>query len=411
MYRILIFFVVLVLLLDSCSEKQESTQNVESISSQTEVQSNEILEAPTLEDSIAQIREWFKTINNNSNVGNYIKKSYSIQSDSQQVSITAFYNKLNEQRQKVIFKSSKVNYDLPIEIPSNQISSITREYYYWNDHKFFIYEIVDFQTDSTQARIENRFYLSNQSLLRWIHQKTNVDRTSSEFKNVQNALFSSPDKLIQSFNYSTHYDKVNQIISNTKEQVFQKLRESLLLRHTDIDSLNIIFKDFNESKVLAELFQKQKSYLYLLESSRRGDKWAGTIKLIGNISTGNEILETPGDLYYYIMTLYRKNDTIRLREMIPEKGYKTNAVVAIGDVSEPQYEHDYLIGKDSATFSNLGFNFSPEIFNYHVNIDSIFNNEGTATINFWGGGFSESLRIKSTKNKGYSLISHNSQAH
>jgi len=138
------------------------------------------------EEIIKQIRQQFKTINDEI-------KTYAIKSDmlhikesATDVDITAYYK--GDQLMKVE------------EIFLGDMSETSNHYYFWNKQLFFIfstntyYKSNDGYTESIVA--ENRYYFSNNKQIRWLFGNSKKDKNSNDFKNREKAWLKEAAKFL-----------------------------------------------------------------------------------------------------------------------------------------------------------------------------------------------------------------------
>lgn len=395
-----------------CSAKKEerqSSNNLDTLSLENILP----IEQATLEDSIKQIREWFGTINRNAEAGNYERNDHQINTDSFSIHIIEYSERSTSARKKVVYKSNANEYDLPLRNDASEVLTINREYYYWDDKLFFIYEILEIREDSLIHKFENRFYLSKDRMIRWIEGKTLVESHDTLYQAIESDIFEQNAHLLQPYNYYKEYQRTDKLLAESNEQLWGSIYKYIDLKHPDKESLKTIYVNNFKNKYWLEVSSINKeikeSYLYVFETVGQKSTLEAHGKLFAKLPERNDLIKNPSEFLYYMMKLVEKKDTLRLRELIPKEGYETNVTVAIGD-NAPQYEQHSTISRDTINFSHIGFFLGYSAFEHHLTIDDSFDQNGEASISYWGGGFQETVNIKKIKNKVY-LISHRSLDH
>ncbi|MDN4165742.1 hypothetical protein QWY31_09525 [Cytophagales bacterium LB-30] len=373
-----------------------------------------VIAEPTLKDSIQQIRDWFGTINRNAEAGNYERLHHEIKTDSLNLIITEFRDKGTKSRKKIVYKSDEPGYDLPLRNPSVRVNGINREYYYWDDRLFFIYEIVETKRDSINETLENRFYFASNRMIRWIEGKATIERTDTLFKKLDDAFASQKVHLLQPYDYFMVYNGTKTLFSDSKRELMGAIYKHLHFTFPKAESIQTVFINLFKNTYVLEVITEQKSVketsLFVFETSLSGQAWEAKGELFARLPKSEAEIQTPAEFIYYMIQLAEKNDTLKLRELIPKQGYETHVTVSIGDVDTPQYDKLTTVSKDTLRFEHLGFPFGLSIFEYNPRVNKFFHEDGKASITISGGGFSESVYIRKIKNKVY-LQRHTSLDH
>jgi hypothetical protein len=149
---------------------------------------------------------------------------------------------------------------------------------------------------------------------------------------------------------------------------------------------------------------------YLLELPGGSNKpTEGTVRYIGKHDWSVRSVQTPGDFYYFMMTMQREGNILALLSCIRDDGYPTS--ISDGTEESP-YSASKIIKKDSIIFGNLGIEFDLYNVNFHFNleIDEAFSEDGNARLGYSGGGFYNAISISKKGNnvflEGYSFSGH-----
>jgi hypothetical protein len=377
----------------------------------------ELTEPKSLEDSIMEIRKWFKSIN--SNVDNYHSKKSVLVDSLSQTTVIEYFNGYEKNRMKLIYKSDTLRIPHFLLSDSDSLINITREYYYWDNNLFFVFEILNLlENNSSLEKMENRYYFDQNKMIRWLNDKNDMSKSNVLYQKAEETIKEKPSKdILYPYNYAKKYISNDRLIEgDSVSGIVEKYSEILKWRAGNNASVELKFvnrqKDRHVFEVMYPLDAKIKSTLYVLETNGEPNtiNWSIKDKLIGHLYRDPNKMKTPGDFFYSMVSVVDQKDLEKLKKSISKDGYRQDITVMIGDVSEAQYDTTIVVSRQNMTFHDLKFNFSLDAFNYHLSIAEAYNSENESSFQYWGGGFSEKVMIKKDR-KGIYLVSFSSNDH
>lgn len=202
------------------------------------------------------------------------------------------------------------------------------------------------------------------------------------------------------------------ITGNNENELIKNFIGVLKQKHFGNDSVKLIFSYSRDKWFLFEVYMPKDSLnkLYFLDDYNYDENFNGHWYKIADLKKSNKEINTPGEFLFFMMKIREENDIDALKTVIPDSGFHTNKTIHIGNVYDPQYEHNKAILRDSINFKNIYFNFTTYLFSSYVSIPKKFNKDGKAKIQTGGGGFLEYIWIEKTE-KGVFLTNHYSIDH
>lgn len=190
----------------------------------------------------------------------------------------------------------------------------------------------------------------------------------------------------------------------TRELLLAKFIDTVTSKHQQLDSVRSGPTAHDINFVVEAFYHaagKPEAALYLLEiSNGPASAFKGSPRYIGKHDGTPGSVQTPGDFYYYLMTLKRENNIAALAQCIRTSGYETSISDGSGD---DVYSAAKTIKRDSISFDNLGFEFDlyQVNFTFMLNIDDAFDADGAGAFGYWGGGFYNTVYLKKESDRVY----------
>ena len=211
-------------------------------------------------------------------------------------------------------------------------------------------------------------------------------------------------------NAQLYHDSVN--TGNTEKELITNFKVSLNNTYKGNDSINLILSNSYDGWYLFEVVMPNNisNTLYFAKEYDYNTLYSIDTFKIADLKANNKEINTPIEFIYFMIKSNEVKDTLALQSVINNNGYFTDCTIKIGDVPLPQYHHSKTIYKDSISFKNIYFNFSPNLFNQYIYIPPYFDEDGKGKITTGGGGFREYIWIEKNEN-GVFLIEHYNNQH
>lgn len=309
------------------------------------------------------------------------------------------------QRKKLICQSFHADEQYLNILGYDSVTSMVRSYYYDNDNQLiFLREVLKgFGNENAPGQLVNEFYFQDNKITGWISASQPMER---------NAAYSTVQEQFETWHQRDvlpYYDFINGFYKGTAPEFSGKNRESLeanfkntvALKYAALDSIKSGPTDSNINFVVEAFYRtagKREAALYLLEITEGTEGFHARPRYIGKHDWTTRSVKTPGDFYYYLMTLERENNLTALARCIRKTGYPVS--ISDGD-EENHYNEQKTIKRDSVNFENLHFEFDlyKVNFTFNLSIEEMFNTEGYGSFGYSGGGFSNVVSIKKEGDK------------
>jgi hypothetical protein len=274
-----------------------------------------------------------------------------------------------------------------------------RDYYYQDEKVVCLKEILNtVGGEGEYSQIVNEFYIDNDKLVGWISD-THDMATDDLYKTLQNKfdLWQKED-VLSYYDFGKGSAAQPGFFDTDKRSMQSKFIEAIKLKYPHLDSIKSGPAE-SDRNFVAEVFYhregKREAAIYLLEQSYfESTPVEGSPKYIGQHAWSVRSLKTPGDFYYYLMTMQRENNIEALRKCIRKEGYRKS--ISDGGHEDTNFTSNKTIRRDSVTFDDLGITIDLYRVNFAftLSIDTAFNDYGHAGVNYVGGGFQERMWLK-----------------
>jgi hypothetical protein len=398
----------LLILYCACSS-QKSTDDSSSASDETSDTTRQF-EQPVLQSKVelfGQARRRADAIGRNTNNFSVVKSDFPWRGDK--VEIIEYNERLggddNHRRKMLTCKAASIDRFYANLIGVDTLMEAKRSYYYDDNQLFFLNEVL--VSPNGEEPIVNEYYFENGSLAGWIKDGRDMEadpayKTSAE--QVRTWLSQQPENY---YSFFTGFYRNSQphFLDENSTVIVDKFVSALKLAYPEIDSIEsgITPLDFYD---VIEIFYHQngrrEAALYLLEFDNSRDAESGMVGIlphyVGKHDWTHMALQTPGDVFYFLMTMKRENNVAALRKLIRKTGYHE----AISDGSEESsVEEANTIPRDSVDFHALRFEPNMYKVNMKFSFDEKFDDEGNGTFKYSAGGYYFTVLLTREKKQVY----------
>lgn len=320
------------------------------------------------------------------------------------------------QRKKLICRSFHADKQYLSILGYDSVTSVVRSYYY-DDHDelLFLKEVLrGFDNKDASGQLVNEFYFQDNKIIGWISASRPMEHHAA-YPTLQ-AQFNTWQQwdALPYYNFIKGSDKTTppEVSDRNRESLEANFKNAVALKYAALDSIRSGPTDSNINFVVEAFYHtagKREAALYLLEIAEGSKEFHARPRYIGRHDWTTRSVETPGDFYYYLMTLERDNNLTALASCIRKTGYPIS--ISDGD-EEDHYSEAKTIKRDSVNFENLHFEFDmyKVNFTFNLSIEEMFSTDGSGSFGYSGGGFYNAVSIKKEGDKvfleGYNFNGH-----